>query len=131
MVTRVGENNPGEVGRAESWETEKLSLQLEREATRRRYQAQTDGSANLQDSREPDSPSSDLEREDQMRRFGASGARLRQIDEALHRIRTGRYGLCTSCGIRIGRARLDLDLATEYCLVCQSESERDSPHHNH
>lgn len=126
MVPRAGLNRPGLAGcpPAETWEMEKLSLQSEREATRRRYEALSEGSADLLQVPR-DSQSLDLVPEDGMRHAGslALDARLRQIDEALHRIRTGRYGLCTSCGIEISRVRLEGDLATQYCQVCQSESE--------
>jgi RNA polymerase-binding transcription factor DksA len=129
VVLRVGLSRRGLAGRppAEIWEMEKRSLQSEREATRRHYEALSEGSADL--AQVPrDSQSLDLVREDGLRQAGslALDARLRQIDEALHRIRTGRFGLCTSCGLEISRARLEEDLATQYCQVCQSESESNS-----
>ena len=126
MVTKIADHIAGRVQEPPKgyWEKERLSLQSEKEETGRRYRLELESvSELLQMPREQDSPSTDLAREDGLRHTGALNARLRRIDEALHRIRTGRFGICTSCGIEIGRARLERDLATEYCLVCQAESE--------
>jgi RNA polymerase-binding transcription factor DksA len=132
MVTRVARNIPGRVGGPTTGylEKEKLFLQSEKEETGHHYRMEIESASELlQMPREPDSPSTDLAREDQLRRISALNARLRQIDQALHRIRTGIYGICTGCGIEISRARLEHDLATEYCMVCQAESESVSQRH--
>jgi RNA polymerase-binding transcription factor DksA len=49
--------------------------------------------------------------------------RLRLIREALLRLRTGTYGRCPECGIKIDRKRLAADLAVSRCLVCTSLTE--------
>jgi RNA polymerase-binding transcription factor DksA len=128
MVTGAGDNRPGWIPgpTMESWDQEKLSLQLEKDETRRVCQVELEGSSEMLQANEPTSSSTDPTRGEGLRRIARLNGRLRRIDEALHRIRTGRYGLCTSCGIEISRARLAQDLATEYCLLCQAEAEASS-----
>jgi RNA polymerase-binding transcription factor DksA len=55
-----------------------------------------------------------------------AGARraLADIELALVRIRTGRYGLCRSCGNRIPVAVLEAVPKTTLCLACQYRGER-------
>jgi len=49
---------------------------------------------------------------------------LARIENALERMRTGQYGLCEGCGIKIPLARLNaLPYATS-CIECQREAER-------
>lgn len=50
--------------------------------------------------------------------------RLKLIDSAVARIRQGRYGLCSKCGMKIPKERL---LALPYalmCVECKSKEER-------
>jgi len=49
--------------------------------------------------------------------------RAAALDEALHRIRDGDYGLCASCGGRIERKRLKAVPEAAYCLRCMAEQE--------
>jgi DnaK suppressor protein len=48
---------------------------------------------------------------------------LRQIDAALARARTGRYGRCATCGEEIPLARLRAVPFATLCVPCQSRSE--------
>jgi DnaK suppressor protein len=49
---------------------------------------------------------------------------LASIENALERMRTGHYGVCEGCSLRIPMARLNaLPYATS-CIECQRESER-------
>lgn len=48
---------------------------------------------------------------------------LHDIDDALERIRLGRYGLCTDCGAVIALARLQLTPYARRCLACQRKEE--------
>jgi DnaK suppressor protein len=121
------------------WQEQKLALESEKDETSRTYNLQLNDTSQVsQQPQMAESQSNDLvlsanidyaelgrinARDKKSNRLAALAARLRQIDEALHRIRTGRFGLCTSCGIEIGRARLDRDLATQYCTLCQAEAE--------
>jgi len=51
---------------------------------------------------------------------------IQQIDEALHRIDDGTYGVCTSCGQLIRKPRLINQPFVLTCMECQSEMERGS-----
>jgi len=49
---------------------------------------------------------------------------IQQIDEALHRIEDGSYGVCTSCGQLIRKPRLINQPFVLTCMECQQEVER-------
>lgn len=49
---------------------------------------------------------------------------LREIDEALHRIEDGIYGVCLERGVPIGRPRLDAKPWAKYCIEVARERER-------
>ena len=49
---------------------------------------------------------------------------IQQIEEALHRIEDGSYGVCTSCGQLIRKPRLMNQPVVLTCMECQSEMER-------
>jgi len=49
---------------------------------------------------------------------------IQQIDEALHRIDDGSYGVCTLCGQLIRKPRLLNQPFVLTCMECQSEIER-------
>ncbi len=49
---------------------------------------------------------------------------LKQVDEALHKIRQDTYGLCESCGESISERRLEALPFARLCIACQEEEER-------
>lgn len=49
---------------------------------------------------------------------------IQQIEEALHRIDDGSYGVCTACGQLIRKPRLLNQPFVLTCMECQSEMER-------
>ncbi len=49
---------------------------------------------------------------------------IQQIEEALHRIEDGSYGVCTACGQLIRKPRLLNQPFVLTCMECQSEMER-------
>ncbi len=49
---------------------------------------------------------------------------IQQIEEALHRIEDGTYGVCTACGQLIRKPRLLNQPFVTTCMECQSEMER-------
>jgi DnaK suppressor protein len=51
-------------------------------------------------------------------------AELRQVEEALQRLSSGRYGACRECGESIAQARLLAQPAAERCAACQTAFER-------
>lgn len=44
---------------------------------------------------------------------------LDDIDQALNRLETGTYGICTDCGENIQPARLDIMPTAALCIECQ------------
>jgi hypothetical protein len=56
-------------------------------------------------------------------------ARLRKVDDALDRLMSGSYGICSNCGRSIDDRRLNIDPAVELCINCwgrESASELSS-----
>ena len=56
--------------------------------------------------------------------MGSINRTIQQIDEALHRIDDGTYGVCTSCGQLIRKPRLINQPFVLTCMECQSAMER-------
>lgn len=46
-----------------------------------------------------------------------------KIQQALARLETGTFGICTSCGRAIGEARLRARPVTDLCIACKTEAE--------
>ncbi len=56
-------------------------------------------------------------------RLGETDARvLGDVVAALHRLETGTYGKCLTCGEAIGEARLDALPAATLCIECANEA---------
>lgn len=53
-------------------------------------------------------------------------ASLQKIEEALQRVDEGEYGYCLNCGEAIAFQRLEIDLATQFCVKCASQLEKQS-----
>ena len=49
---------------------------------------------------------------------------LRKIDEAIHRLEQGRYGVCVECGSDIAEARLKAVPFADLCRECQEQQEQ-------
>ena len=56
--------------------------------------------------------------------MGSINRTIQKIDEALHRIDDGTYGVCTSCGQLIRKPRLINQPFVLTCMECQSAMER-------
>ena len=56
--------------------------------------------------------------------MGVINRTIQQIEEALHRIDDGTYGVCTICGQLIRKPRLLNQPFVLTCMECQSEMER-------
>ncbi len=54
-------------------------------------------------------------------------AEVRDIDAALGRILTGRYGICIQCGAEIADARLQAYPTAKRCFECQRAYDRRRP----
>jgi RNA polymerase-binding protein DksA len=46
-----------------------------------------------------------------------------QINNALHRIESGDYGICTECGAEISEGRLDIVPYAALCIKCAEKSD--------
>ena len=46
--------------------------------------------------------------------------RLEEIENALNKIRAGKYGICEKCGKKIGDNLLSVDPESRYCQKCKS-----------
>ena len=53
-------------------------------------------------------------------------ARLRKIDDALDRLMSGSYGICSKCGCSIEHKTLELDVAAARCRDCSDHESRTS-----
>ena len=49
---------------------------------------------------------------------------LRAIEEAIHRIEQGTYGICTECENEIAPARLEAVPWTRVCIECKAKQQR-------
>jgi len=52
-----------------------------------------------------------------------SGRLVYHIDEALRRIKEGKYGKCLSCGKQINKERLEAVPHARLCIACKSKEE--------
>lgn len=52
---------------------------------------------------------------------------LYEIDDALKRIKEGKYGRCISCDKKIPSRRLNAVPYAKYCIQCQSKEEKTKP----
>jgi RNA polymerase-binding transcription factor DksA len=50
--------------------------------------------------------------------------RLREVEAALERVNTKKFGLCARCHKRIEQRRLQNDPAVALCLDCQAQTEK-------
>jgi DnaK suppressor protein len=49
--------------------------------------------------------------------------RVRQLEDALERLKEGNYGVCESCGQPIAPERLEILPRTQLCVNCARETE--------
>ena len=76
---------------------------------------------------ERDSPSEKEIREVEFRHQEALQIRLRDIDDALERMRHKVYGSCVDCKKKIPARRLFNDLTVSRCLACQAVADGNVP----
>jgi RNA polymerase-binding transcription factor DksA len=80
-----------------------------------------------QEWQERDSPSEREIREVEYRHQEAMQIRLRDIDDALERMKHKVYGLCVDCKKKIPAKRLFNDLTASRCLTCQAAADGNVP----
>jgi DnaK suppressor protein len=54
--------------------------------------------------------------------------KLKQVDEALDKIKDGSYGTCSTCEQPIPEARLDVQPFAKFCVECLSKMENETQH---
>ena len=54
----------------------------------------------------------------------ASNRRLTQINNALERIKQGKFGICLECGKEIPQGRLEAIPYAALCIACQTKADR-------
>ena len=70
------------------------------------------------DEHDPEGPTLAFERSQAQAMLAQSAQHLAEIDEALGRLETGGYGLCTSCGRAIALGRLQVRPQASHCITC-------------
>jgi len=71
-----------------------------------------------------DAGSKTFEREHEMSVANNSRDLLVQVEHALQRIKAGTYGTCESCGLPIGKMRLEAFPRATLCVDCKQRQER-------
>lgn len=56
--------------------------------------------------------------------LGQCQERIRQVEDALHKIDAEEYGICEECGEPISMQRLHAQPETPYCIKCQTLQEQ-------
>ncbi len=69
------------------------------------------------------------EREKAYHMASAEGRLLYHIDEALHRLKDGTYGLCQGCDKKIQKPRLEVVPHARLCIECKKAEENGSVNH--
>ncbi len=71
-----------------------------------------------------DMTTTEMETSMRMRLRNREALFLKKIDEALHRIAEGNFGLCEKCEEEIELRRLEARPTATYCVNCKEEEER-------
>ena len=108
-------------------------LQARRNTLNGQRDAYLDGSSRAEHARAvllqdgDDATQRDAEREVDFARTDRDAVALAEIDQALRRLASGHYGLCTACGDEIALARLQLAPQAARCVACEALRERGAP----
>ena len=84
----------------------------------------TENAPSLAPKDEADAAADDIDRKMIEALGSAEMKRFKLIDNAIARIKTGKYGLCVKCGKRIPHDRLEAIPYALLCVDCKSEEER-------
>jgi DnaK suppressor protein len=76
-----------------------------------------------------DHGSDTMEREKNVFLVSSKGNELYEIDQALLRIKDGKYGLCQICGRDIEKERLEAVPYARLCIKCRQAEEQESRNH--
>lgn len=103
-------------------ERERLSEGIRRLEEETLYQPTTDNTSDLTSYAEVGTDS--FERDTALNIASGESRRLREVNEALRRLKSGDYGKCEGCEEEIPKKRLEAFPAARYCITCQSKLER-------
>ncbi len=70
------------------------------------------------DEHDPEGPTVAIQRAEAAAMLLQSRRHLAEVDAALHRLSTGTYGVCASCGRDIPKSRLQARPEAELCVHC-------------
>ncbi|MBN2311079.1 MAG: TraR/DksA C4-type zinc finger protein [Candidatus Hydrogenedentes bacterium] len=104
-------------------ERARLSSGIEKLEKDTLYQPVSDNSTDLTSLAEVGTDS--FERETALNIASGEAAWLREVSDALKRIRNGEFGICEGCAAEIPKKRLEVFPSARYCVECQSKLERD------
>ena len=74
--------------------------------------------SNADDEHDPEGATIGFERAQLTALLAAARKRIAEVDEALHRIDTGTYGVCEGCGQPIAAERLEVRPFARRCIAC-------------
>ncbi|MGW5045624.1 TraR/DksA family transcriptional regulator [Streptomyces griseoluteus] len=96
------------------------------DALTRDFQSIVDANAlvAVDDEHDPDGSSTAFERAHVSSLLNQARLHLDHLDEALVRLREGRYGICERCGVDIPAERLEIRPASTRCVGCAGAEPR-------
>jgi len=95
----------------------------EQEATARRAPRDSSGDLSAYAFHMADVGTDAMGREQNFMLAANLGRTLSEIEEALQRVREGRYGVCDRCAKAIGSKRLEALPYARFCLACQEAAD--------
>ena len=104
-------------------ERERLSRGIQRLEEDALYQPVNENSTDLTSLAEVGTDN--FERETALNIASGEAAWLREVTDALRRIKDGKYGVCEGCGAEIPKKRLEVFPSARYCIECKSKLERE------
>jgi RNA polymerase-binding transcription factor DksA len=110
-------------------EEERTRLQAMREnLEREREETTADGAGELStvDQHPGDSGTETFELEKTVSLLEQMEDELQEVEAAFQRVEAGTYGICQTCGRRIGGERLEALPATRFCVEDQAKAEREA-----
>jgi RNA polymerase-binding transcription factor DksA len=103
-------------------EGERLGMGIRRLEEETLYQTATDQTADIASYAEVGTDN--FERETALSIASGEAQRLRDVADALERIKLGKFGDCEGCEKPINPKRLEVFPSARYCIECQSKLEK-------
>ncbi|HRI89498.1 MAG TPA: TraR/DksA family transcriptional regulator [Candidatus Hydrogenedentes bacterium] len=103
-------------------ERDRLSAGIKRLEEDTLYQPSTDQTADIASYAEVGTDN--FERETALSIASSEVVRLRDVADALERVKSGNYGDCEGCQKPINPKRLEVFPSARYCIECQSKLEK-------